>query len=99
VRIAPECRLAAALEATDLHINSRHHQAVTAGTLGGGLRPVAWAAEHDDELIEGMESEQHRWVVGVQWHPERLEEHEAAFAPVMRRLFAAFIAEAARVRA
>jgi hypothetical protein len=27
----------------------------------------------DDGLIEGVESESHTWVVGVQWHPERDE--------------------------
>jgi gamma-glutamyl-gamma-aminobutyrate hydrolase PuuD len=45
-----------------------------------------------------MESASHRWVVGVQWHPERLEEHKPAFAPVMRRLFAAFVAQIQAVR-
>jgi gamma-glutamyl-gamma-aminobutyrate hydrolase PuuD len=94
VRISPDARLAAALEATDLEINSRHHQAVTADVLARGLRPVAWADDHGHELVEGMESESHDWVVGVQWHPERLEEHRAPFAPVMRRLFATFVARA-----
>jgi gamma-glutamyl-gamma-aminobutyrate hydrolase PuuD len=41
-----------------------------------------------------MESSSHRWVVGVQWHPERLEEHKPRFAPTMRRLFASFVARA-----
>jgi putative glutamine amidotransferase len=94
VRILDDVRLAAALGATSLHINSRHHQAVTADGLGRGLRPVAWAEDHGRELIEGMESESHGWVVGVQWHPERLEEHKPAFAPSMRRLFATFVERA-----
>jgi gamma-glutamyl-gamma-aminobutyrate hydrolase PuuD len=45
-----------------------------------------------------MESEQHRWVVGVQWHPERPEPQEPGFAPAMRRLFAALIAQTERIR-
>jgi putative glutamine amidotransferase len=94
VRILDDVRLAAALGATSLHINSRHHQAVTADVLGRGLRPVAWADDHGRELIEGVESESHGWVVGVQWHPERLEEHKPAFAPSMRRLFATFVERA-----
>jgi putative glutamine amidotransferase len=98
VRITEDSRLAAALGASDLEINSRHHQAVRGASLAPGLRPVAFAADHGGELVEGAESEQHRWVVGVQWHPERLEEHKPAFAPLMRRLFAAFVREAARLR-
>jgi putative glutamine amidotransferase len=92
--IEPDSRLAQALGETRLEINSRHHQAVQAANLGAGLRSVALAADHGGELVEGVESERHRWVVGVQWHPERLEEHKPAFAPVMRRLFAAFIRQA-----
>ena len=91
-------RLASIFDATRLHINSRHHQAVTPETLAPGLRPVAFADDHGGTLIEGLESEQHRWVVGVQWHPERLEEHEAAFAPAMRLLFDALIAATEKVR-
>ena len=60
-------------------------------TLGPGLRPVAFANDPSGELVEGVESEQHRCVVGVQWHPERAEEHEPPFAPMSRRLFAAFV--------
>ncbi len=67
--------------------------------LARGLRPVAFAADHGGELIEGTESLQHGWVVGVQWHPERIEEHKPAFAPIMRRLFEALVAQANKVRA
>jgi putative glutamine amidotransferase len=82
-----------------LRINSRHHQAVTPDVLAPGLRPVAFADDHGRTLVEGMESEQHRWVVGVQWHPERLEPQEPDFAFAMRRLFAALIAQTERIRA
>jgi gamma-glutamyl-gamma-aminobutyrate hydrolase PuuD len=33
-------------------------------------------------------------VVGVQWHPERLEEERAGFAPSMRKLYAALMEQA-----
>lgn len=92
VRLDPESRLAAALGVSGARMNSRHHQAVTAGVLAPGLRPVAWAHDPQAELIEGVESEAHTWVVGVQWHPERVEPHEPAFHPLMRRLFDAFVA-------
>ena len=36
--------------------------------LGTGLLAVAWA---DDQIVEGIELQGHRFAVGVQWHPER----------------------------
>jgi putative glutamine amidotransferase len=96
VSIDAGSRLAEALGETRLWVNSRHHQAVQAPHLAPGLRPVAYAAEHQGELIEGMESDEHRWIVGVQWHPERPEAHEADFAPAMRKLFEAFIDQTRR---
>jgi putative glutamine amidotransferase len=44
-----------------------------------------------DGLIEGLEGENGRYVVGVQWHPEALTERQAA----ARRLFAEFVEVAA----
>ncbi|HEY9524766.1 MAG TPA: gamma-glutamyl-gamma-aminobutyrate hydrolase family protein [Thermopolyspora sp.] len=43
-----------------------HQQAVN--RLGAGLLAVAWA---DDQIVEGIELQGHRFGVGVQWHPER----------------------------
>jgi putative glutamine amidotransferase len=98
VRLLPDSRLAAALGAESFEINSRHHQAVRQSDLASGLRPVAFADEHGTDLIEGSESEQHRWVVSVQWHPERPEPERPAFAPIMRRVFTALVAQARGVR-
>jgi len=67
-----------------LRVNSRHHQAVTAERLAPSLVSLA---ESPDGLVEAVESRGQRWVVGVQWHPERPEMHPAADA-----LFAAFVA-------
>ncbi|WP_327092847.1 gamma-glutamyl-gamma-aminobutyrate hydrolase family protein [Nonomuraea sp. NBC_01738] len=39
--------------------------------LGSGLLAVAWA---DDQIVEGVELQGHRFGVGVQWHPERGDE-------------------------
>ena len=91
--------LAEIYETTKLHINSRHHQAVTAGTLAPALRALGFASDHEGPLVEAMQSTQHRWVIGVQWHPERPEPQEPSFAPLQRRLYAALIAEARKVRA
>lgn len=66
-----------------LRVNSRHHQGVTKDRLAPDLRPVA--ASHD-AFVEAAESTSHRWVVGVQWHPERPE-----MRPDARPLFAALV--------
>ncbi|MEK3937440.1 gamma-glutamyl-gamma-aminobutyrate hydrolase family protein [Sporosarcina sp. FSL W7-1349] len=52
-------------------VNSKHHQAID--DLGQGLKVIAVAT---DNLIEAVESTQHRWVVGVQWHPEVIAKHK-----------------------
>jgi putative glutamine amidotransferase len=67
----------------DLRVNSRHHQAVTVERLAPALTPMAYSP---DGLVEAMESREHGWVVGVQWHPERPE-----MRPAADRLFAAFV--------
>jgi putative glutamine amidotransferase len=92
VSLLPDSRLAEAFGASQFEINSRHHQAVRAQDLAPGLRAVGFADEHGTDLIEAVESTTHTWVVGVQWHPERLEEHKPAFHPLQRALFEAFIA-------
>lgn len=78
ITLAPGSRLARLLGATSMRVNSRHHQAVTAEGVAPGLIPVAWSP---DGLVEGLESPEHRWVVGVQWHPER-DEVRAPFWPL-----------------
>jgi putative glutamine amidotransferase len=50
-------------------VNSIHHQAVR--DPGPQLRATAWS---DDGLIEAVEGS---GALGVQWHPERLADHDA----------------------
>ena len=88
VRIAIGSRLHAITGMDCLEVNSRHHQA--AKTLGNGWRATAWAA---DGIVEGIEALDHPFAIGVQWHPEDLQDH----AP-HRCLLAAFILAARQVR-
>ena len=81
-------KLAAITGGAPMRVNSRHHQAVTPDRLAPGLR----ATVMHDGLVEAFESDRHRWVVGVQWHPERTAEVDAAAV----RIFDAFVAEAKR---
>jgi putative glutamine amidotransferase len=69
LRVESGSRLADALGATDIEVNSFHHQVVA--RLGDGLREVAWSP---DGVVEGLESPDHRWLVCVQYHPEDLLE-------------------------
>ncbi|MBI2931758.1 MAG: gamma-glutamyl-gamma-aminobutyrate hydrolase family protein [Planctomycetes bacterium] len=56
-------------------VNSSHHQAVH--RVGAGLRVTAMSP---DGVIEGTESEKHRFVVAVQWHPERIADQPEQLA-------------------
>ncbi len=87
VRLEPGSRLAAIFGGTVLGVNSSHHQAV--GNLGRGLRV---SARSEDGVIEGIETADDAFVVGVQFHPERMwRVHRVIF-----RLFRVFVASAAR---
>lgn len=67
-RFEPESRLAEIASGERAKINSSHHQAIA--QPGKNLRVTARST---DGVIEGVEwSGDSNWVVGVQWHPERM---------------------------
>ena len=69
-----------------LSVNSFHHQAVD--DAGPRFRVVA---KSDDGIIEAMESTEYKSIIGVQWHPECLEDGLP--------LFQWFVGEAAQYHA
>ena len=73
---------------TEIEVNSYHHQAVAA--TGTNLRAVAFA---NDGVIEAVEDTTGRFIVGVQWHPERGWQNDT----FSKALFSKFI-EQARLR-
>jgi putative glutamine amidotransferase len=76
--------------AAQAEINSWHHQSVL--ELGRGLRVTARAP---DGVIEAVEwADNSNWVVGVQWHPERMPGDELALS-----LFRDLVTAARLVRA
>jgi gamma-glutamyl-gamma-aminobutyrate hydrolase PuuD len=79
VRIEDSSKLGALL-GDRAPVKSHHHQGV--GTVGRGLREVAWA---DDGTVEGLEDPERRFALGVLWHPEAGED---------MKLFEALVAEA-----
>jgi len=91
VAIDAGSKLAAASGGALLDVNSRHHQAVTSRELAPSLRATASVGD----LIEAFESDEHRWVVGVQWHPERIGKDQG-MSPEVAGVFDAFVQEAAR---
>jgi putative glutamine amidotransferase len=88
--LAPNSRLAAINSGTQAKINSSHHQAID--RPGENLRVTAQAP---DGIIEAVEwTGDSNWVVGVQWHPERMRGDVFAEA-----LFRDFVAATQRVLA
>ncbi len=82
---SPDGQLRRLSEAPEATINSSHHQ--TIDKPGQSLRVTAKAS---DGTIEGIEwAGDSNWVVGVQWHPERMMGD--AFS---ERLFSDFVAAA-----
>jgi len=70
-------------------VNSSHHQSVL--QPGRGLRITARAP---DGVVEGVEwIEDSTWVVGVQWHPERMPAN-----PLAKGLFKELVSTARRTR-
>jgi len=56
-----------------LPTNTYHHQGMDHDTLAPCFTPTG-VADPDTWLIEAFESRDHTWLIGVQWHPERLFE-------------------------
>lgn len=80
VTVAPQTRLAGIFGAGELWVNSSHHQCVKATTL-------TVAARDAQGVAEAVERPGERFVLGVQWHPERMEDGRLfqAFAAACRR--------------
>ncbi|MBQ1217862.1 MAG: gamma-glutamyl-gamma-aminobutyrate hydrolase family protein, partial [Clostridia bacterium] len=70
-------------------VNSFHHQA--AKDVASGL---VVSARSEDGVIEGLEMPSAPFVVGVQWHPERLVGHDQNAKALLRR----FVREAEKGR-
>lgn len=85
IQIEASTKLHQILDQDSIQVNSRHHQAIQ--DLASDLRVTARSS---DGLIEGIELPGHPYFIGVQWHPENLQDHEEH-----KRIFESFIAAAA----
>jgi putative glutamine amidotransferase len=90
VHLTPRTRLAGLLGPGPVEVTTRHHQALD--RIGGDGLVLARA---EDGVVEAVDwGESGRFVVGVQWHPERNGE-----SPESRALFRGFVAAAESRRA
>ena len=67
VLIEPKTLLFEIIGQNEIEVNSAHHQSVD--LLGNGLKI---SGKSEDNIIESIESTNHKWCIGIQWHPEFL---------------------------
>jgi putative glutamine amidotransferase len=70
------------LQADEAAVNSWHHQSIK--RVADDLKVVALSP---DGIVEAVELPEHRFVLGVQWHPEWLYDRQ----PEMKRLFTGLV--------
>ncbi|HXN02779.1 MAG TPA: gamma-glutamyl-gamma-aminobutyrate hydrolase family protein [Candidatus Dormibacteraeota bacterium] len=80
VRLDPSSRLAQLIDETSIEVNSLHHQAVKVVAA-----PLKATGTSEDGVIESLESDERRFLIAVQWHPEEIDD-----LPWVQRLFAGF---------
>lgn len=89
IYIAPGSRLAAVVGSGGfVRVNSRHRHGIREARKSEWLLASAYSLE--DGVIEGLESSRHRWVIGVQFRPERRME----VPPHFDRLFQSLVERA-----
>ena len=81
IYVAPGAKSAAIIgSAGFFRVNSYHHQGLTEAQRAPRLMSTAYNV--DDGLVEGIESPEHSWVIGLQCHPERLDEVPRLFVNI-----------------
>ena len=84
-QIEPGSQLAQLAGSSEARVNSSHHQSVKEPARGLRL-----AARAPDGVIEAVEwTGDSNWVMGVQWHPERLAATDALAQSLFRALVSA----------
>lgn len=91
VQVEKDSLLESITKTNQIKVNSFHHQAVKDIPT-----PLRISGVASDGVIEAIESTAHRFVLGVQWHPEALAQKSDA---VSLQIFDAFIQKCAESRA
>jgi len=89
VEVAGDSNIAKIMKATNLRVNSYHHQAIK--DLADDLVAVAHASDRVIEAVESCDLSE-RWLLGVQWHAEALRDE----GPEHCNLFKAHVVAAER---
>lgn len=87
INVKPGSKLAQVLGVQQLRVNALHHQAVK--DPGENIDIVA---REPNKVVQGIEKLKQDFIVGVQWHPEYLPQHQK-----QRRLFQALVQQAREV--
>lgn len=78
IYLSPGSKVAAIIGSAGMfRVNSRHRRGLREPQRAARLMSIAY--QLDDGVIEGLESKEHGWVIGVQFLPERRDELPAAF--------------------
>ena len=88
VHVTPKSLLRRIVRKPRIRVNSSHHQSIKKVAP-----PLVVSALAPDGVIEAVEFRRHPFLLGVQWHPEFLYDHDS----VARRIFSAFL-KASRIR-
>lgn len=78
--VAPESRMADWLGSSEIRVNSFHRQAIE--RPGRGLTITARCTE--DRVVEVVEAPDHPWLVGFQFHPEKMWRADPVWSNVFR---------------
>lgn len=81
LQIQPGSKLAGIFGRFEIRVNSFHHQSVN--RLAPGFKATAWST---DGVIEGIESDNLPFAVGVQCHPELMWEKDPCFLSLFMAL-------------
>ena len=82
VTITDDTKLKNIVDCQNLTVNSLHHQAVD--KIGNKL---IVAAVSEDGFVESVEHTEHKFCIGVQWHPEHMAQHN----PIQQRIITEFV--------
>lgn len=81
VKIAKDSMVYNILKTEETNVNSFHHQAVKDVAEGYKVTAVS-----EDGIIEAIESVEHSFIVGIQWHPEIMFERYPEFLKIFEAL-------------
>lgn len=81
VKIMKDSKIYDILKVEEINVNSFHHQAVKKLAEGFKITSVS-----EDGIIEAIESLNHSFLVGIQWHPEIMFERYPVFLKIFEAL-------------